>query len=285
MNDKKTIAIIGYGYVGKAVYNFFKTHFHVIAYDPLKIIFEDGREIEKPSDSELAEARKYINKVTDLAVLCVPTPMSDNGSCDTSYVESSLNWLKTKLVLIKSTIPPTTTQAFCKKYKKKICFSPEYIGEGNYMVPFWKDYPDPLDMKKHNFVIVGGEKKTAGEIMEFFKPVLGAEAKYVKTDSTTAELCKYIENAFLATKVTFCNEFYNIAEAYGVDYDELREMWLLDGRVGRSHTAVFKNKRGFSGKCLPKDTNAIYQAAKKHGYTPDLLASVISVNKKIRGEK
>lgn len=92
-------------------------------------------------------------------------------------------------------------------------------------------------------MIFGGELEVAGEVGEYFKRVLGAEARYEFVDSTTAELCKYMENAFLATKVTFCNEFYEIAKALGVNYDVLREMWLLDGRIGRSHTAVFKESR------------------------------------------
>ncbi len=205
--------------------------------------------------------------------------MSDTGECDTSFVEGTLQWLKTPLVLIKSTIPPKTTRALSEKYDMDICFSPEYIGEGKYEVPVGKGYPDPHDMKKHEFVIIGGSKKVRQEVVEFFKTVLGAEARYFLTDSTTAELCKYMENSFLATKVTFCNQFFEIAKALDVNYDELREMWLADGRIGRSHTAVFAHKRGFSGKCLPKDVNAIVYASTKNGYKPKLLESVLEVNK------
>ncbi len=268
MNTKKTVAIIGHGYVGKAVRSFFEGHFNVLVFD-----------VAQP-DISVSEAE--INKKADLAVICVPTPMSDDGTADLAMVEKSVSWLKTPLILIKSTIPPGTTATLSKKYKKSIAFSPEYIGEGNYVIPFWKGYPDPHDMKRHDFVIVGGDKKVTSKIMLFFKTVLGAEPRYFETDSTTAELVKYMENSFLATKVTFCNEFFDIAKGLGVDYNELRELWLLDGRVGRSHTVVFEDRRGFGGKCLPKDVTALVKASTKAGYKPKLLTAVLDTNKEIR---
>ena len=257
------IAVIGHGYVGQAVERFFKDHFEVVVYD-----------------TKYDNADKDAVNDCDLGIVCVPTPMGEDGSCDLSIIHDTLTWLETPLILIKSTIPPTTTKRLVEKYDKNICFSPEYIGEGKYVIPLGKGYPDPTDMKKHEFVIIGGEK--AQEIGEYFKTVLGAETTYRFVDSTTAELCKYMENSFLATKVTFCNEFYNIAEAFGVDYDVLRELWLLDGRIGRSHTVVFKNNRGYSGKCLPKDVNAIIKKTEAMGYEPKLLKAVIQTNEEIK---
>lgn len=264
----KVVAVVGHGYVGKAVAKFFRDHFEVLVYDP--------------AQPEISATKEQINKKADLAVICVPTPQSKDNSADISLVEQSVKWLTTPLILIKSTVPPTTTEALAKKYKKNVAFSPEYIGEGNYAIPFWNGYPDPTDMKKHSFIIIGGPKKITGKISLFFKTILGAEPTYIETTSTTAELCKYMENSFLATKVTFCNEFHNIAQSFGVDYNELREMWLLDGRIGRSHTVVFEDRRGFGGKCLPKDVNAIVKASIKAGYTPKLLKSVLAVNDEIR---
>jgi UDPglucose 6-dehydrogenase len=265
MEYKKTVGVIGYGYVGQAVANFFKDKFDVRIYDAYK--------------PEYSDKTKVTN--VDLAVICVPTPMSETGHCDTSIVEDVISWINAKNILIKSTIPPGTTASLIKKTGKQICFSPEYIGEGKYEVPFWKGYPDPTDMKKHDFVIIGGEAGARSDILSFFKRVLGAEPRYFQTDTTTAELCKYMENAFLATKVVFVNEFYDIAQSFGVDFNELREMWLADGRIGRSHTQVFEDGRGFSGKCLPKDVNAIVHASINSGYTPELLKSVLEVNTKM----
>jgi UDP-glucose 6-dehydrogenase len=73
-----------------------------------------------------------------------------------------------------------------------------------------------------------------------------------------------MENAFLATKVAFVNQFYDLARAYGVNYNELREVWLADERVGRSHTMVTE-ERGYRGRCLPKDMAAIIHAARMVG--------------------
>jgi UDP-glucose 6-dehydrogenase len=87
-----------------------------------------------------------------------------------------------------------------------------------------------------------------------------------------------MENSFLATKVIFCNEFADIAAAFGVDYNELRELWLADYRIGRSHTDVYPNKRGFSGKCLPKDTSALVHSSEKAGFIPELLKEVRRIN-------
>ena len=94
-----------------------------------------------------------------------------------------------------------------------------------------------------------------------------------------------MENAFYATKVAFCNELYDICDAVNVDWNVVRELWLSDPRLHRMHTAVFKDKRGFGGKCLPKDTLALVQIAKKAGATSDLLEGVLSSNKKVRNKK
>src|SRR3989344_1318236 len=172
--------------------------------------------------------------------------------------------------IIKFTVSPGTTVKLVKQTRKKIAFSPEYIGEGKYEIPFWKDFPHPTNIKLHQFHIFGGEKNTTTLWVEIWQKVAGCAPTYRQTDSTTAELVKYMENAFLATKKIFCDEFYEIAQAMDVNYSELRELWLLDCRMGRSMTLIYPDSRGFGGKCLPKDVIAIAQAAKKAGYTPGL---------------
>jgi len=272
---QKHVAVIGFGYVGKAVANFFANKYMVHIYDPF--ITGDIPELKNPNIKRETE-KEAINSACEFAVISVPTPQGQDGSVDLSHIEEVLSWLSVPLIMIKSTVPPGTVKKLKEKTGKRIVFSPEYIGEGNYFIPFWKGYPDPTDMRKHEFMIVGGDRKDTSPALEYFKLIYGAEVKFVQTDSTTAELCKYMENSFLATKVTFCNEFFEIANAFGVDYDELREMWLLDGRIGRSHTAVFKDKRGFSGKCLPKDVSGIVKASEKAGHNPEFLKSALKVN-------
>ncbi len=266
----KTIAIIGRGYVGRALEEFFKDKFNVVIYDPPQG-FKD---------------KKAVNKA-DLAVVSVPTVMRKEGTADLSVVEETFSWLTTPLVVLKSTVLPGTTALLVKKYKMadRLVFSPEFIGEGGYPVPHWEGVPHATDMKLHKAFIFGGTRSAVERVIPFFARVRGPFGEYHITDSTTAELMKYMENAWIAAKVTFCNEFYNIAEAYGVSYDELRELWLTDGRVGRSHTLVYPDKRGFDGKCIPKDTTAIYLATKKQGYNATFLDAILRKNATLRKEK
>lgn len=256
------IAIIGYGYVGKAYYNFFQSDHDVIFYDP---IFDGAPQSE-------------IN-TCELSIVCVPTPMQDNGDCDTSIVQSTLQWLKTPLVLVKSTIPPGTTESFIRKYGSRIAFSPEYIGEGKYFVPFWK-YPHPTEPKSHEFLIIGGYEPFRSRIVDILLSVMGPSTKVIKMSPTEAEIVKYMENTWGGTKVTFANEFYEICKAFGADYQTVREGFVADGRVERMHTMVRADARGFGGKCFPKDINAIVKASENAGYEPMLIKQVLESNKR-----
>ena len=87
-----------------------------------------------------------------------------------------------------------------------------------------------------------------------------------------------MENAFYSTKVTFCNQFYDLAKAVGIDYNKLRETWLLDPRISRDHTFVYPEDRGYGGSCLPKDTAAIINQADKVGIDMKLLKAVEEIN-------
>ena len=265
----KKIGIIGYGFLGKGIENFFKDHFEVRVFDIAHV------------DSIIKYSSKEEINECDLGIICVPTPMNENGSVNLTHVEGVLNWLNTPLILIKSTIPPGTTEMFVEKFSKNIAFSPEYMGESTYVTQWWNGILDPKDMKKHHFQILGGRRETTSQVLQFFKKVYGPIPQLIQTDSRTAELTKYMENSWGAAKVTFCNEFAKIAETFGVDYDELRELWLLDGRIHRAHTTVFKDKRGFGGKCLPKDINGIIKASEEAGYVPNLLKEVVRSNKRI----
>ncbi len=257
MTKKGQVAIVGYGYVGKSMQKIF----------PDAIIY----------DVKGIGSKNEVNQNAELAIVCVPTPPREDGACDTSIVEEVISWLSAPLILVKSTVEPGTTDSFSNRYKKSICFSPEYVGESKYFVPPWK-YPDPLDPRLHGFFIVGGEKSAAERIVQIFQRKLGPDAVYRITNAKTAELTKYIENSWGATKVMFANEFYDIANKLGVSYSELRELWLLDKRVERMHTAVFLDERGITGKCFPKDVSAIVKTAEAFGYDSKLLKAVLTKN-------
>lgn len=261
--QKNKIAIVGYGVVGKGMERLFSKRFDVRIYDLHT----------HPDKGAVSDC--------DLTIICVPTDMKKDGSADISIVEEVVSWANSQLILIKSTVPPGTTDYLSKKYDKNICFSPEYMGESKYFTPFWK-YPDPQNVESHSFVIIGGDKSS--EIASYFMKVMSVDTIYSLCSTIEAELTKYMENCFFATKVTFCNEFYDIAKLFGVDYKRLRENWLLDPRINRNHTLVFDEDRGYGGKCYPKDTHAMIKASETMGYTPSLLKAVVEVNKRYRHE-
>lgn len=264
------VAIVGYGYVGQAYHLMFP---EAKIYDP----YYDKSGFK-------TSTKKEVNSC-DLAIICVPTPTSEDGmSCDTGIVEDTFKWLRVPVVVIKSTVTPGTTERLDTEYKHgDVCFSPEYIGEGGYFMPYWK-YPDPKDPRKHDFMIVGGKKTATSRVVDIFIRHKGPHTKFMQVDAKTAEIIKYTENMWIATKVTFVNEMYDVCKAMGVDWNDVREGWLMDTRVDRNFTAVFVDKRGFEGKCLPKDTKAIVHASKESGYEPKFLQDVIDNNNRIREE-
>ncbi len=265
MTNKK-IAVIGYGYVGKAFVRMIKDNYEVLVFDPAyhsEQSFENVTFCDALQDFVTCQA----------AVICVPTPPHEDGSCDTTHVEATVAILKTNIIVIKSTVTPGTTDDLRMKTKKKIIFSPEYVGESKYHNPFFSN-----DMKEVPFVIAGGDDEDCNAYFDLLTPILGPTKTYFKTTCLSAEVIKYMENTYFAIKLTFINEMYNICQALGADWYSVREGWLLDPRVERMHTAVFPSDRGFKGKCLPKDTQALVQAAKKKGYDPRFLQEMIENN-------
>jgi len=278
----KEIAIVGVGVVGRAYARVFPPN--VLQTHDLRDEQWTGNWCGGPEGNEKTHKQTQRARTDQcrLAIVCVPTPPLEGGGCDISAVEDVIAWLKTPLILIKSAVPPGTTDHLSHKYKKDIAVSPEYIGESKYHVP--DEFLHPSDPRKHPFQIFGGEKHVTSQIVAIFEKYLGPTKKYIQTEAATAELVKYMENCFFATKVTFCNEFANIARHMDVDYRELRELFVLDPRVGPMHTSVFEDNPGFAGKCFPKDLAAVIAAAEDAGYDPQFLRAVVSNNHKFGGE-
>ncbi|MGX3043603.1 polysaccharide deacetylase family protein [Helicobacter sp. T3_23-1056] len=274
------ICIAGYGYVGKAFYEFFKTYEHYQVF-----VYDNSKEIQERYDFVKRDCN--ILNSADLVVVCVPTPSKDDGSVDISFVENVLaNIRKQTLVLIKSTIPPNTTNILSKKYLHlRIVFSPEYIGESTYDLPYPYDFNK--EVIKTPYFIFGGDIKDTAEIVDIFSKIAGPVKEYIQTTSLNAEICKYMENSFFATKIIFCNEFYKICETFGADYNSVRELWLKDPRITKTHTAIYNKDDNlcFGGKCLPKDLSGIVKHSTKNGYKPEFLEEVLRSNKRIREEE
>ncbi len=252
--SKPKVAVVGAGVVGQAMQRLCGPE--TIMYDvrPGPGITQDKSEVN----------------ACDVAFVCVPTPMAEDGSCDTSIVEEVVSWIETPLIILRSTVAPGTTDRLRETYKRRIVFQPEYLGETPAHV-FGS-------MAEREFVVLGGTPEDTSAAADFYKHYYNAYVRFYICDAITAEVAKYMENSFYAVKVTFVNEFYDIARAHGVDYNVLREIWLADTRISRDHTFVYPHARGFSGKCLPKDVNAIVKSCRDRGYEPQFLAATLKIN-------
>ena len=236
----KRIGIVGQGYVGTAVKTVFEKHYDVETYDL----------VQKCTCDSISD---LVNK-TDIIFVCVPTPMKKDGSCDTSIVESVVEEINAvsmtdKIVAIKSTIPPGTTNDLNKECDYiTVIFNPEFLTEANFIE----------DFKNQNRIIVGGARPATTTLRQVYSLVF-PEATIVKTGSITAEMVKYFTNTFLATKVSFANEMKMICDKIDIDYDKVVEYATYDERLGKSHWAVPgpDGKGGFGGSSFPKDINAL----------------------------
>ena len=261
------IGIIGQGFVGNAIYQKFKNYFDVYTYD---------LDESKSNDTkENVIHQQYL-------FLCLPTPMNTNGSCNVDIIERELenidliadNQEIVKTVVIKSTIPPGTTQKWNKKYEAlNIVFNPEFLTEANAVE----------DFSNQNRIILGGPRPATTELRRLYSKVF-PKAHIIKTDSTHAEMVKYLTNSFLATKVSFANEIYQVCEKLNIDYDKVVEYATLDDRLGKSHWNVPgpDGDFGFGGHCLPKDLSALIYLAMNLDTETNVLNAVEETNDVVR---
>ena len=265
------IGIIGQGYVGTAVRTIFEKYYKVNTFDL--------------NGKCSCQTLKDLVDSSDVIFVCVPTPMNNNGSCNTEIVSDVINDIdgivndneKGKIVAIKSTVPPGTTRNFNQKYKKiSVIFNPEFLTEANFID----------DFKNQNRIILGGEREATTTLRQVYSLVF-PDATIVKTASTTAEMVKYFTNTFLATKVSFANEMKIICDNLDIDYDKVVEYAIYDDRLGKSHWAVPgpDGKLGFGGSCFPKDINALAHICKKLDIPANVLLSAINTNLMVRPEK
>jgi len=200
-------AIVGYGVVGRAM--------HALMKDAVLYDTADGI----PSD------RHAVNSC-EAPFVCVPTPSGADGSADVSCVEEVVSWLRTPLIVLRSTVPPGTTRRLAAEYGKRIVFQPEYLGE-THCHPY-------ADLSARTFVVLGGERQDTEMLADIYSQFYHSSVRFCFTDATTAELAKYMENCYFAVKVLFCHEFRRLATTFSVSYNELRELWLADSRMSRS---------------------------------------------------
>ena len=258
------IGIIGQGFVGTAVNEGLKSFFQIETFD-----------INKKSTCNSLEE---LSKKSDVIFVCLPTPMEQNGDCHLDIVENTLLGLdlaeECKTIVVKSTIPPGTTEKWNKKFNYiQVVFNPEFLTEANSI----EDY------KNQNRIIIGGPRPATTKVQRIFTKVF-PKVPIIKTGPTTAEMVKYFANCFLATKVSFANEMYQICNGLNIDYDKVTEYVKYDERIGNTHLNVPgpDGDFGYGGHCFPKDVGALISLAHNLNVSPRILTATECKNNDIR---
>ena len=260
---KFDVGIIGNGFVGEA---------QAFAFSPTSNV--------KIYDIDPKKSTHNLNEVhqCDFVFICVPTPMYEDGSQDQSYINSVLeNSTSKPIYILKSTVIPGTTNQLIKKFGKiKITFSPEFLTERT----------AKLDMLTQSRIIIGGEKKLTSLVCKLFTERF-MNKNIIETDTTTAELIKYMNNTFLATKVSIINEFKLLSDKIGANWNDAINGFAADGRIGDSHLHVPgpDGKFGYGGTCFPKDVNAFILYAKNNGIDLNTISGGWKTNLEVRPER
>ena len=265
------IGIIGQGFVGNAVYQKLKKYYKVFTYDVQAKLCN--------SDLETVLERCKI------IFVCLPTPMNKDGSCNLDILDSTLSEINKasrdvegRIVIIKSTIIPGSTDKFqLQNQYIDIVFNPEFLTEANAVD----------DFENQTRLLLGGPLRATTKIKQIFSSVFRKTPRIIKTDAKTAELVKYVTNAFLSTKVSFANEMYQLCEGLDLDYDKIIEYATLDPRLGDSHWGVPgpDGDFGFGGHCFPKDLAALIEITKNLNTVNNVLKAVQTTNNTVRSNR
>ncbi len=295
----KIISVVGLGYVGIVTSACLADMgYNVICADidkeKIDLVNKGKSPIFEPGVPELIKKALEGNKLlattdiqkavveSELTFITVGTP-TVKGKIDLTAVRSASETIGKGLaeknsyhvVVVKSTVIPGTTERvvipIIEKNSKKqegvdfgVCSNPEFLREGSAV----------YDFRNPDRIIIGSNNEKAGDFLEgIFKPF---NSTILRTDIRTAEMIKYANNAFLATKVSFINEIANICKELGVDVNKVAEGIGLDFRI---NPHFLNAGAGFGGSCFPKDVQALISASKSVGVNPILLNSVLEVNK------
>jgi UDPglucose 6-dehydrogenase len=301
MNTPLELSVFGLGFVGlTSALGFAEKGFRVIGCDINKNRLETIAKgaipfLERGVDSALqkhlgnkfsitANAEEAVKK-SDIVFLCVGTPCGENGKADLAFLFSALDSVlpviqdgKFRVLVIKSTVPPGTTQDEVIPYLQKKGFydgngfavvnNPEFLREGK----CWDDFINP------DRIVCGAKNRQAMEMLkELYKP-FSAPIHFVSWN--TGEFIKYLSNTMLASMISYSNEMSKIADGIG-DIDTGRAFRILheDRRLKNSGIASYLYPGcGYGGYCLPKDTQALAAQAESHNIIPRILNEVIATN-------
>lgn len=259
------IGIIGYGYVGSAV---------AASYPDDKIMIND------PKYPVRSKSIKKLKQKCQAIFVCVPTPQSDTGECDTSILESVLAKLEgyEGIVIAKSTASPQVYADLEQRHDLKLAHVPEFLTQARAKY----DYVNP------HKIVVGCRPEIQPEVTDvLMNSAVNFERVNIEYCSIQeASFFKYLANTQLAIKVIVNNEYADLAERLGINWDNITDIARTDYRLGATHWAVPgpDGARGFGGACFPKDTAALYHLGKEHGVYLSILGTVIDRNKRYRND-
>ena len=298
----KKVTIIGLGFVGLSLASFLSSK-------EIKVVGIDSNEkkitrlkdgipdfFEPKLEYYLKKGRKYqefhtkINSKTinsDFIFITVGTPLDDQNNIMLNFVESVIKSISEVLkdltikpsIILKSTVIPGTAINTVKPILEKsgnqegldynLLSNPEFLREGSAMND--TIYP-------HVIVIGGKNLESRKKLLQFYKKIYSKKQEFVETNNTTAEMIKYANNAFLATKISFINSLANICQnVAGTNVDDVAKVMGMDPRISK---LFLKAGPGYGGSCFPKDVQALISFSKSIGYNPDLLEAVQNNNKK-----
>lgn len=267
------IGIVGHlGVVGGAIaHGFTRLGHEVIGYDT--------------KDSTVRPFEALLE--AELVFICVPTPQAPDGTCDVSRVDQTVERLFKRdrdlyrgLVVVKSTVPPGTSEAYHQMYNtwvgtahdgawRRIAFCPEFLRERAAAVDF---------VEHHDLLVIGTDNERDAALIR------RAHGHYPKSvaimSRTEAELAKYYSNVFNALRVVFANEFYEVCAALGADYQTIKQAMVKRATIEDVYLDCNELFRGFGGMCLPKDTAAFAAIAAKVAPTMRLFQTIVDENKK-----
>lgn len=288
------VTVVGVGYVGLTTSACFADlGNHIMALDISEKRVENLRNgilpIYEPGLKEVVERNVRAGRLkfttdyeealkdAEFVFICVGTPEGVDGEADLQYVRAAAESLakhmhRYLIVINKSTVPVGTgdwvaeiirnTQPTPIPYAVVSC--PEFLREGTALRDFFN--PDRT-------VLGSTDREAAHQVAQLHLPL---RAPIVVTDLRTAEMIKYASNAFLATRISFINEIANICEALGADVKEVAQGMGYDKRIGHH---FLEPGVGYGGSCFPKDVKALAYMASLHGTEPQLLQSVMDINK------
>ena len=276
---KQKIGVVGNGFVGGAV---------KFGFSPQVGCDAEVRVYDKNPDKSTHSLEETVNE-SDFIFLSVPTPANEDGSINIDIITNALEDInevhngKANAILIRSTVIPGTTWALQTKYPNlNILFNPEFLTERSANFDF---------INQSRFIVGNSGQQMSAmkseQFVELIKDRFGDCVAVMETSYETAELIKYMSNCFFATKVSFMNEMYQIAEKIDANWDEAVSGFVSDGRIGHSHLGVpgHDGKFGFGGSCFPKDIQAMIDFAEMFGLNPSVLKGAWEKNLEVRSEQ